>query len=511
MPSDAAPGSGAARRLHPATILFELVDAIKAFGIPAVLLMFGYASREDAWRLWGAVLVVPSLVAAVTRYLSFTYTYGPAELIIRSGVFFRKERHVPYSRIQNIDASQGILHRLLGVYNLTLESGSGSEPEAELNVLPDAALAEMRSRVFAERAATAAAEQAGAAPPPDPEPTVLLRLGLRDLALCGFIRGRGLLMLAAIFSILSQYGIDDEALVDGTPGPQADGRVARAMKSVFEHGLSFDIVETLFWLAVFLLLVLLLRALSMLHTMQMFYRFRLALAAGELRLSFGLLTRVKATIPLGRIQTITIREGPLHRLFGVSSVRAATAGGGPGQAAAGSRYLAPIIARRALPDLVRVLMPQVDLDSLAWQPAHPRAFRRLLVRHAATALVVSSLVLWLAGAWTAPMAVTLLGLAVIHARLQARHLGHSLSRDIFAFRSGWFMRQVTITPLRKVQAVSVFESPFDRRHAMAGLVVDTAGATGAPHALAVPYLDRAEADALSAVIAAGAMETALTW
>jgi putative membrane protein len=427
-------------------------------------------------------------------------------------VFFRKERHVPYSRIQNIDASQGILHRLLGVYNLTLESGSGSEPEATLNVLPDAALAEMRSRVFAGRAATAeAGPQAAAAAPAEPESTVLLQLGLRDLALCGFIRGRGLLMLAAIFSILSQYGIDDEALVEGTPGPQADGRVARAMESMFERGLSFDIVEVLFWFAAFLLLVLLLRVLSMLHTMQMFYRFRLALAAGELRLTFGLLTRVKATIPLGRIQTITIREGPLHRLFGVSSVRAATAGGGPGQAAAGSRYLAPIIARRALPDLVRVLMPQVDLDGLAWQPAHPGAFRRLLVRHAATALIVSSLVLWFAGAWTAPLAAGLLGLAVMHARLQARHFGHSLSRDIFAFRSGWFMRQVTITPLRKVQAVSVSESPFDRRHAMAGLVVDTAGAAGAPHALAVPYLDRAHAEALSAVIAAGAMETALTW
>jgi putative membrane protein len=517
MPSDEAP-----RRLHPATIFFDLLGNIRVFLVPALLLMFGYGSGEDQWRLWGAVLVVPAGIAAVAQYLRFTYTYGPDELIVRSGVLFRKERHVPYSRIQNIDANQGILHRVFGVYNLTLESAGGAEPEAELSVLPEGALSEMRRRVFEGRGGRAApsaarvpsdagADDAAGPAPPAPEPTILLDLGLRDLALCGLIRGRGLLLLAGIFGLASQYGLDDQVVSETAEGEVERGVIATWLKSVFEGGLSFDLGQVLFWLLLFALVVLLLRLLSAVHTIMTFYGFRMTLADEDLRLSFGLLTRVKATIPLGRIQTITIREGALHRLFGVSSVRAATAGGGPGLQAAGSRYLAPILPRSAVAPLVRVLMPGADLDALAWQPAHPRAFRRMLVRRAVRALILTAAVSWFAGAWTVPIAAVLLAYAFLDARLQARHMAHSLSGGIFAFRSGWYMRQTTMTPLRKVQGVGLVETPFDRRHRMARLLVDTAGATGAPHDLRVPYLDRERALALSGVIAAGARDTTLSW
>ncbi|HUF22831.1 MAG TPA: PH domain-containing protein [Vicinamibacterales bacterium] len=505
MPSDEAP-----RRLHPATIFFDLLGYIRAFAVPAVLLFFGYGGSDDPWRLWGAVLVVPAGLAAVAQYLSFTYTYGRDELIVRSGIFFRKERHVPYSRIQNIDANQGILHRILRVYNLTLESGSGAEPEATLSVLPEGALAEMRRRVFEERGERAHAKEPvnAEAEPADRPSTVLLDLGLRDLVLCGLIRGRGLLLLAGIFGLISQWGLDEQAVNDATPEEPELGWIASALKSMYE-GMSFDLGQLLLWMVLFTVVVLLLRLLSTLQTIVMFYGFRMTLADDDLRLSYGLLTHVKATIPLRRIQTITIREGPLHRRFGVSSVRAATAGGmGPQMPGAGSRDLAPILPRGDVAPLVRVLMPEADLDALGWQPAHPRAFRRLLVRRTVRALVLTAAVSWFAGVWTVPIAAALLAAGFADAKLHARHMAHSLSDGVFAFRSGWFMRQTTITPLRKVQATGLVESPFDRHHGMAALVVDTAGAGGAPHDLHVPYLDRARAHALSAVIASRAMEAA---
>ena len=45
------------------------------------------------------------------------------------------------------------------------------------------------------------------------------------------------------------------------------------------------------------------------------YGFRLTLADDDARSEFGLLTRVATTIPLRRIQVLTVREGPLHRYF----------------------------------------------------------------------------------------------------------------------------------------------------------------------------------------------------
>ncbi|MDQ3068179.1 MAG: PH domain-containing protein [Acidobacteriota bacterium] len=505
MQSDSTP-----RRLHPSTIFFSLVDYLKAFGVPVILLMLGYSSGDHGWRLWSAALIVPVAIGAIAHYLSFTYTYGDEELIVRSGILFKKERHVPYSRIQNVDATQGVLQGLVGVYNVSLESGSGAEAEATLTVVAEDALNEMRRRIFADRGAPEAASDPAVSPEPAVlpaafRPVVLLDLGLRDLAVCGLIKGRGLLMLAAILGLFSQYELADDADSDDKTG----GPIYRGINALYDGGVP-DAGQLLVGVVLFVLIMILLRLASMLHTMQMFHGFRLLLSGGELRLSFGLLTRIKATIPLGRIQTITIRENALHRLFGVSSVRAATAGG-HGMVPAGSRYLAPIIPRADVAALVRVLMPGADIDTIAWQPAHPRAFRRLLARHAGTALIVSSASLWIAGAWSALILAVLLAAAFAHARLQARHMGHSLAGGIFAFRSGWYMRQTTITPLRKVQAVAVSESPFDRRHGMAGLAVDTASAAAAPHRLRVPYLGRDDAHALHHVIAAGAMQSTLSW
>ena len=72
--------------------------------------------------------------------------------MIRSGILFRNERHVPYHRIQNLDAVQNVFHRALRVIEVRVDTGASKEPEATISVLPEAAFADMRRRVFAGRA-----------------------------------------------------------------------------------------------------------------------------------------------------------------------------------------------------------------------------------------------------------------------------------------------------------------------------------------------------------------------
>ena len=151
------------QRLHPATLLFDLVKHAKNFAVPAVLVIFG-SSRSSGgpwgmsdripsgWELWLLVLFVPAAIASIVRYLTFRIRYDNHELVIRSGLIFRHERHVPFSRIQNVDAIQNIFHRLLGVVEVRVETGGGKEEEARLSVLPLAAMHELRDRVFANRA-----------------------------------------------------------------------------------------------------------------------------------------------------------------------------------------------------------------------------------------------------------------------------------------------------------------------------------------------------------------------
>ena len=148
------------QRLHPATLLFDLAGHAKRFAVPALVVIFGavainrraggrFGRMPDGWEAWLLVLFVPATLASIARYLSFRLRYDEHELVIRSGLIFRNERHVPFSRIQNVDAIQNMFHRLLGVVEVRVETGGGKEEEARLSVLPRAAFEEMRRRVFA--------------------------------------------------------------------------------------------------------------------------------------------------------------------------------------------------------------------------------------------------------------------------------------------------------------------------------------------------------------------------
>src|ERR1044072_7471741 len=168
-------------RLHPSSILFALAGSLKAFALPAVLVLLtsGRTSPQPAagrgwgpagwmnrwmpgdfeianWQFWILLFLVPATIVAITRYLSFRLRYEGTELVIRSGIFFRNERHVPYARIQNLDALRNVVHRLLGVTEVRIETGGGQAPEATISVLHETVFEEMRRRIFEGRAAVSA-------------------------------------------------------------------------------------------------------------------------------------------------------------------------------------------------------------------------------------------------------------------------------------------------------------------------------------------------------------------
>src|SRR5687767_10149315 len=150
MPSD--------RRFHPLTILFALGGELRNFLLPALFAMTTASRGNEAERFF-LVFLVPGAVMAVARYFFSTYRYDATELVVRTGVIFKNERHIPFTRIQSVDAVQNVLHRLWGVVDVKVQTGTTGQAEATLSVLPFEALDEMRQRVFQGRAVEAAAPE----------------------------------------------------------------------------------------------------------------------------------------------------------------------------------------------------------------------------------------------------------------------------------------------------------------------------------------------------------------
>ena len=126
-------GDGDVRRLHPMSWLFVLLQQLKQFVIPLLVLLF--LGRGDRNQLWSLVAVIALVVVALWRYLTFRYRITGDSVIIDSGVLQRSRRQVPFSRIHNVAIHQSLLHRLFDVAEVRLESAGGEKPEAEMRVL----------------------------------------------------------------------------------------------------------------------------------------------------------------------------------------------------------------------------------------------------------------------------------------------------------------------------------------------------------------------------------------
>jgi len=538
MPSD--------QRLHPLSVLFGFGKQLRSLGLPIVVVLVTAGTVGLGWQLWALPLLIPYVLVSVARYVSFRYRYEENEMVIRTGLLFKNERHVPYARIQNLDAVQNVFHRLWNVVEVRVETGGGQEPEATMSVLPVAAYEEMRRRVFKERetggavsaisaASTAAASEASEALETAGSPVAgrtLLHLPPRELILAGLIQNRGAVVIAAAFGLFWEIGMVDRfgdwGFGDWLPGDWAGdwgtrskesrGIVRAVFRSLFD-GAELPFGRITFALSAIAGLLVLSRLISMVWTAVRLHDFRLSRAgrAGEdLRTDFGLFTRVTTTVPLRRIQTLTIHEGPLHRLFGRASVRVETAGGqGGGEDEGGSKkqreWLAPILHRGELPGFLPEILPELDFAAVQWQAAPPRAYRRELKSWVLIALLASiPFAVFLKWWYPVPLAL-LLAWAFVGSRQYVRNLGWAVTEGAVLLRTGWLWRKLTVARFNKIQAVAIHESPFDRRAEMARVRVDTAGAGDSSHRVDIPYLPRETARGLYDLLARQAALTAFRW
>ena len=496
-------------RLHPVSILFGVGDQLREFAFPVVILLFTAGSAGWDWQGWTMLLAIPYVGLSIGRYISYRYRFEPKEMVIHTGIIFRNERHVPYDRIQNLDAVQNVLHRLLDVVEVRVQTGAGQEPEATMRVIPLAALEEMRRHVFADRGHNASGGEAVSSVSPDPPP--LVRLGLGELMLFGLIENRGFVLIAGALGVLWEVGLGDR-LAGRFFGERSGRGMIRELVTAFFSGDHLPLGRIALTLAAFGGVLLVIRVVSMVWAAVHMYGFTVRRTGDDLRVEFGLFTRVASTIPVRRIQTVSIRETPLHSVFGRSSIRVRTAGGTAEEGGSPQReWLAPIVDRRRVAELVRQVFPDLDLSQTTWEGVHPRAFRREVKGWAVIAVAASTLSGLVLRWWALLVLPALVICAWRQARCHVAGLGWALTDKVILFRSGCLWKTMSVAPFNRVQVVTLQESPFDRRTGMAGVSVDTAGSkSGAPGA-EISYLARETAGKLFDRLSAEAASTDFRW
>lgn len=483
------------RRLHPASILIELLRRLGSFAyifaVALALRFFGGNSRTDTYDYAIAGLAVFTALGAVLRYITLRFGVQDRHLVVRSGLIVKQHRTIPLDRIQNVQLRRTLLHRALGLVDVDVETAGGATPEARLSALSVADAERLKAELMQRSAVTpaiaAAAESAAVvgtgAPPTAPMATqgeIVWSSSTWELLLAGATENRLGVILAAVSGVAYTF---QEVLE----------RVLRKHATEwFNAAAGHQTLLIAAAIAGAALLILVGWIASIAITYVQYFGFQLRRDERRLRLRYGLFTQVEKLLPTTRIQTIRLEAPWLRRLLGCTTVLADTAGSAVEHAAGESTPLCPLLHVDKLTGFVRNIFPSLRLETLQWLPVSRLTIRRGFLRYALLVAVLYSPFAWLLG-WYGPGLVAIgLALAGLAAYARFRALAYAEHGDFLFARAGVVTRRTWIIPRTKIQWIELVQTPFQRRIGLASLMIHTA----APGSRLASVVDLPEATAV---------------
>lgn len=447
-------------RLSPLSIPYRAASTAARLGWVLVIATLGSAQVPGAGPMLVVGVVVGVLALAglyqFARWRRFEYHLTDDSFDIESGVFSRRTREIPLGRVQNVDTSRNAAQRALGLAALTIETAGGSESEASLRFVSEGEAERLREAIGQrKRRQEGAMNGDTSASEPTVDETELFSLTGKELVLLGVVSVD--LRLLSLFSV----GISVVA-------PQL-ARGGGPRDPLFSLALTAPVVAAG--------LVVVAALLSAAVSAGNYYGFRLSRAGDELRYARGLLSRYTGTIPLSKVQTVSISENVLARLIGYASLAVETAGYAPGDS--GSESAVPLARRERVLELAREVEPFGEVN---FERPPERARLRYVFRYAIAGLLLTG------GAYAVDrftgfsfawyLVAGLVALAPVGAHLKWRNVGFAVLDDHVVLREGFWSRTTMVVPYYRVQTVVDSQTVFQRRRDLATVVVDTAGSGG---------------------------------
>lgn len=403
------------------------------------------------------VFVVATVTHALLRYWFFRYRVLDHSILIREGVFNKKQLDIQFERIQSINTTQNVVFRMFGLVTVSFDTAGSSGSEGSLPAIGTGLAEALKDRIRPARAGSVAAETVVE---PEAERRVLLRLTGGDLVRTGLSSGRMFLVLIVI-GPLSEY-IDDETRrwVEESALLQWLG----ATHVSFSAGIAWSSL-----IAVGILLLLL--AASVAGAFLRYHGYFLTADEDVLRSTGGLFTRHEQAVNRTKIQSVQVLQNPMLLFFRRYRLRARQATSG--RVRAGGRFEVPLCNRHALSEIgFEILRHEGDglpLDATAasFLPISRYYLRSRILMYGVVPAFAAAALLWAGLGAGALLALLWIPFIAAVAWRKYRRYGVALTASGLAVRRGVLGYRIVLWLHRKVQRVSVTQSPLQRRKHLA--------------------------------------------
>jgi putative membrane protein len=458
------------RKLHPLGLLVGFIAGLPQLIFPVLAISFGTRNaggeRTFIYVVAGALLI--SLLFRWLSWLRYRFHVGDDDIRIESGLFQRTARSIPYDRIHDVSIERKPLARLLGLSQVTFDTGGGKgDDDASLRYVSEAEAIALRDKVRGRKLEAAdnnsdiasdIAKQVSIDPvfAMDRHRVLIMGMYAFSLIVVAVLGG-----LAQQLDFLLRFDFWDlNAWID----------IAEDRGISIE---SFDrysqTVGAIIALAGLLVLGI---ASGLIVTVLREYGFRLNRTSTGFRRQRGLLTQTDAVMSVGRIQAAIISTGPVRKRSGWYALNFVSLAQDSKE---NRNFAAAPFATMA--EIERILA-QTGIKAPDDQTHFVRGPIGPWVDVWVFAVVcVAVLIL----ALKLTIGIFAYGLGVIPAVLivlftvQWRHQLHAINREQLFARHGWWREKMNIACQVNVQSVSISQGPLSRRRGLARLDFGIAG------------------------------------
>ncbi|MHA6253016.1 PH domain-containing protein [Oceanobacillus sp. CAU 1775] len=462
-----------AERLHPATIILNVFRFLKD---SLFLLVIAFVTFELlTFVIVGSLYILLMVVIGAISWYRYSYWVDEDALHMEYGVFRRTKRTISKNRIQSIDLTQNIIHRLFKLTKVQIETAStGLKAEAALAAVTYAKGIELREqlkyRKTVEEDETEAEEE---------NEEVKKQISFNHLLLAGVTSGGVGIILSFLLVGLSELEeFIPESIYDVT----------------FEWFLSTSIITALLLILVILVFVWML---SVGWTLIRYGNFTISRVDDELLVTRGLLERKQLTIPMHRIQAIGIEENILRQPFSYVSIVAEIAGGSTDKQTDASVILFPIMEKNKVQEFLNEFVPSFswDIEESNWKKPPKKALKFYILRSGFLFLVLSIALFYFlpAFSWAG---LLIFALALYRGWMSYQDAGFDVAENRLLLRYRVLKRVTVLLYPKRIQAFEQAQHRLQRRDKLSTMRISIISSIGGKH-YRIRDLNEAEIDDLN--------------
>ncbi|GGM19158.1 UPF0699 transmembrane protein YdbT [Paraliobacillus quinghaiensis] len=440
-----------AKRLHPAAIIFRIITIARQsiFGLLPIILL---ASNDGffSYLLFGGVFLLLLLIGySILSWMRFTYRVEEDQLRIEQGVLIRKKRTISKHRIQSIDLSQNVIHRIFGLTKVQIETaGSDRTVDAALSAVTfvDGKLLHDELKQKTKVAETIEEETTTDSHPDKAYPS--RKISFPKLFIAGSTSGSFGVILGLFAFALSEA---ESFIPDTIYQETTNWLISQAIQTIVILGL---LVFIGIWL------------IGILGTVIKYGNFTITRYEEELYITRGLLEKKQTTIPLKRIQAVGIKESVIRQPLGFAAVFVEIAGGEVDKQEGTQTLLFPLMRRSKVQGFLQEIVPEYQDLPESFTALPKRALPYYLVRASWILLLAIIAVAIFLTEWVW-IPIVLLVFSAILGVLRHQTNGFHLTDSLLTIQMRQFSKETIMLKHKRIQAFEKTQHIIHRKQELA--------------------------------------------